>query len=371
MFDVYNPEFAYFIGNFMADGSFYITKRKNSQEYRFEFVDGSPYESELKYSFMHIKLIQHFLKDLLRKQIGNIRQRGNRFVLSFRNKELADFFINHLKLSPGDKSRIIDIPHIYRNSKYEKDFWVGYLDGDGSIARKSNKVSIESMSPKIIDSFSYYLTRKGIFFSKYSSRRGSDFSYVIVIRSVSFKDFANKIGFRHPLKSRLLKKKITKPSFFVNNSLKQSFPINTVIDYTKIFDSSVFVVCGSKLVEKNVPKMKNKNVKFIALFFNKTNKLSLLKKINQYRFKKSKGSINSVRLPLLWSEELLKIAKFVRIRNSGISFSKRYTESFNEDYNLILQSVERLFDIKPKYTCKNEPLFCSGVLADFFKYILN
>lgn len=35
-----NSDFAYLIGNFLADGSFY----KDKNGYRFEFTDGSPYK---------------------------------------------------------------------------------------------------------------------------------------------------------------------------------------------------------------------------------------------------------------------------------------------------------------------------------------
>ena len=94
-----------------------------------------------------------------------------------------------------------------------------------------------------------------------------------------------------------------------------------------------------------------------------------MKKINKYRFKKSKGSTNSVKLPLILTEEILRMAKFARIRAGGISFSKRYIESFGENYSRILNLFKITFDINPKFTCKNEPIFCSGVLKDFFSHL--
>lgn len=42
MKSIFNHNFAYLIGNFMADGSFYHSGGGS----RFEFVDGSPYEEE-------------------------------------------------------------------------------------------------------------------------------------------------------------------------------------------------------------------------------------------------------------------------------------------------------------------------------------
>ncbi|PIU76086.1 hypothetical protein COS75_00925 [Candidatus Pacearchaeota archaeon CG06_land_8_20_14_3_00_35_12] len=369
MKNINNSNFAYLIGNFMADGSFYKTERG----YRFEFVDGSPYDKELRYSLNHILTIKRILENFLGKKLRGIRKRGNRFVLSFREKNLAELFIKYLKLQPGDKSRIIDIPTIYKNSVYEKDFWVGYLDGDGSIARKSRRIAVESMSKGIIESFANYLIKNKILFSKYESKRGKEVSYIILIRSVSFRDFAKKIGFIHPLKARLLDQKLKDKDFFVKNNIKIR---GGIIEYNKIFNDTIFVENGRELLVKYGDKKYHRsNVKFneIILLMRKrgikTEKI--LKELNKYRFKKSKGSKNSVRLPLFFDKDMLKIGKFVRIRDGGISFSKNYINSFNENFSEILRIVENVFDIKPIYTCKNEPIFCSGVLKDFFNTIIN
>ena len=83
MKNINNSNFAYLIGNFMADGSFYKTERG----YRFEFVDGSPYDKELRYSLNHILTIKRILENFLGKKLRGIRKRGNRFVLSFREKK--------------------------------------------------------------------------------------------------------------------------------------------------------------------------------------------------------------------------------------------------------------------------------------------
>lgn len=372
MIKINSNDFAYFLGNFMADGSFYKTKRKNNIGYRFEFVDGSPYNKELKYSLEHIIKIKKLVETFIEKKLGSIRKRGNRFVLSFRSKSLTELFLKNLKLSAGDKSRIVDIPTIYKNTKYEKYFWIGYLDGDGSISRKNKKISLESMSHKLIDSFSEYLNKNNIFHSKYKSKRGKDFSYVIVIRSISFKDFAKKIGFFHPLKNKLLQEKLHLREFFVNNSLEiNRFITNGLIDYTKFFDNSIFIVQGNEIITN---KQNTKNISFnkiVSVLESKgKSKEEILTELSKYRLKKSKGSTNSVKLPLIANKDLSRIAKYIRIRSGGISFSKRYINSFNDNFDYVIKTTERLFDIKPKYTSKNEPIFCSGVLADFFAKIL-
>ena len=294
------------------------------------------------------------------------------FVLSFRDKTLSKLFLDKFKFLPGDKSKIIDIPSLYKNSKYEKDFWVGFLDGDGSIARNSRRIAIESMSEHIIESFANYLNKNYIFFSKYRSKRGSFYSFVILIKSVSFRDFANKIGFRHPLKSKLLNEKLKDKDFFIKNKIKLH---SGIIDYTKIFDDTIFVENGRELLIKYGDKnYQRPNVKFnkIVSLMNKkgVDKLDILRQVNNYRFKKSKGSRHSIRLPLFFEDKLLKISRFVRIRQGGISFSRIYVNSFNENFEEILKITSDIFDIKPTYTGKNEPIFCSGVIKDLFDNII-
>lgn len=368
MKSIFNHDFAYLLGNFMADGSLYFT----GKGYRFEFVDGSPYGDELKYSLQHLRKIKKILEGFLNKKLPKIIRKNKKFILKFRDKTLANLFMTELEISPGKKHRIIDIPKIYKNSKYEKYFWIGYLDGDGSIARKSRKVSVESMSEKIIESFANYLKQKGILFSKYKSKRKDDYSYVIIIRSVSFRDFTNEIGFKHPLKSKLLSQKLKDKDFFVQNEINVK---KGVIDYTKIFDDSVFIENGrSVFLKYGETKYHRSNVRFrevvLLLKKNKLTNKEILDEITKYRFKKSKGSTNSIKLPLSINKDILKLAKFVRIRDGGISFSKKYVESFNENFDEILKLTENTFDIKPKFTCKNEPIFCSGVISDFFNKII-
>lgn len=371
MKSVFNHDFAYLIGNFMADGSFYISGKAP----RFEFVDGSTYKNELIFSLKHIQKIRKILELFLDTKLPKIIKRGNKFILRFRSKELVKLFVEKFGFSPGKKYKTIDIPTIYLNSDYEKDFWIGFLDGDGSIARKSRKLSLESMSSLIIESFSAYLNKKNILFSKYTSKRGNGQSHVIVIRSVSFRDFAKQIGFRHPLKSKLLYDKLKDKDFYVKNEV---YGLNNgdAINYIDFFDKTIFLEEGRKLLLKyGCNKYSRDNIKLndIILFLKgkELDDKKICGEIVGFRFKKSKGSVNSVMLPLNFDMDIFKMAKFVRVRNGGISFSRRYIESYNENFESIVKMTSKVFDILPKYTCKDEPIFCSGVLSDFFNKIIN
>ena len=370
MKSIMNKEFAYLVGNFVADGSLYSSGNSS----RFEFVDGSPYENELKYCLQHMKNIKNILENFLNKKLPPIIKKGNKYIIKFRNLELEKVFRDKLGFSLGKKHLSVDIPKVYRNSLYEKDFWIGYLDGDGSIARKSRKISAESVSKKIIDSFANYLKKKEILFSKYESKRPENNSYVIIIRSVSFRDFAREISFNHPLKSKLVNGKLKDRDFHVHNEVLPNID-GELVDYTTFFDDSVYVENGKDLLIKyRCEKCPRQNVKFNHLFSFLLNKglpkEQILKEVSEFRFKKSKGSMNSVKLPMYFNEDISKLSKYVRIRNGNITFSRRYISSFNDSPEEIIKLTEKIFDISPKFTCRNELLFCSGVLSDFFNNLI-
>ena len=85
----------------------------------------------------------------------------------------------------------------------------------------------------------------------------------------------------------------------------------------------------------------------------------------------SKGSTNSTIIPLYFTQEIIDIAKLIRLRKGGITISRRYTKFFNVNPNFIINKIISIFDILPSYTSKNEPIFCSGVLEIFFSKIIN
>jgi len=368
---ILNSDLAYVLGNFMADGSFY----KSDKNYRFEFVDGTPYKEELKYSFYHISKIKNILEIFLNRKLPNIRKKGNLFNLKFRDENLARFFIEELKIYPGKKYLTVDILPQYKNTLLEVYFWKGFLDGDGSISRKYRRIAVESMSKSIIDSFAQFLIKNNIYFSKYSSKRENGFSYVVLIKTVSFRDFANKIGFDHPLKSKLMKEKLKEKDFWVTNYFNLELFKGRKVNYPLIFNDTVFIEDGIKIARYYGWRKFNqgKNFRLSALLNimlkNNLTSTEILTILSKYRFKKSIGSTNSVSLPFLVTDDLIRISKFVRVRSGGITYSKKYIESLGYNFEDILKTSKEIFGIKPKWTCKKEPLFCSGVISDFFNYL--
>jgi DNA-binding transcriptional MerR regulator len=142
-----------------------------------------------------------------------------------------------------------------------------------------------------------------------------------------------------------------------------------------MFSKSIFLENGKELLKRyNQKNYKRNNIPLYKIIIVLKDlglpKKEILKVINSYKFKKSKGSTNSVKLPLTLDDRIIRLANFVRIRNGGITFSKSYINSFNENFDDIISTTKNIFQIEPTYTCKKEPIFCSGVLSEFFNYII-
>lgn len=97
------PDFAYLIGAFAGDGSFY----DDGYGTRFEFVDGSSVPEELHYSQQYIEHI-----GAICSQYGvnpHIKKKGNKYVLQFRSKELDKKF-RELGFRPGPRHSRLTSP---------------------------------------------------------------------------------------------------------------------------------------------------------------------------------------------------------------------------------------------------------------------
>ncbi len=370
-----SPKFAYFYGYFVADGSYYKDLRGN----RFEFSDGTSVKEELKYSFGFMNNIKTIIEDILQKNLFTIRKRENKYILNFRSKYLDKVFRNYFYIKPGAKSFSIKIPNFYINTSLEKYFWLGVMDGDGMVARKSRKISLETGSVKLIEAFKNFLYRNNITFKESGRTMRQNKFYRITIKTNFFRNYCSKLGFLHPRKRLWLSEHLKTNDFYKNNIIKTEDYIltNNIIDYGKIFNSSrIMIVNGKELLKEYGLKHRGrKNRKFIEILqkFNSKNisKTELFKSLFSYRWKMSKGSTTSIKVPLYFNQDVLDVARFIRLRDGSVTLSRNYIKSFNLNPDKIIRMFEQLFDIKPKYTCRGEPIFCSGVLKIFFSKIIN
>ncbi len=260
----------------------------------------------------------------------------------------------------------------------EKFFWLGFLDGDGCVPRNGRKIALESASKDLICSFRLFLKTNNIP-SKYYERKIEDRTYYGArISSAFFKKYSNLLGFLHPRKKKWLTEKL-KADFYVStkSNIKRFLTENNYLDYVKIFDSrKVYLVNSKELIEQQGIKCDHRNNRTLkevldALKPREFKKEEILEVLSKFRWKMGKGTNTAVRLPKKINYKLKIAIKFVRIRAGGIGLSKRYIVAFNESPDKIRQLCEELFDINPKRTCKNEPIFCSSVLNLLFSKIIS
>ena len=370
-----NPKFVYFMGCFAADGSFYKDSLKTT---RFELADGTSVADELFHSEKFLNGIKLNLEELLEIKLPNLRKKENQFRLVFRSKKLQNIFEKYFNLKPGKKGFSIDIPKYYKRTKLEKYFWLGVMDGDGMVARNSRKIVLESGSENLINSFKEFLQRKKIIFKSGKKKLNNNDFFRITITSNHFKDYCKNLGFFHPRKRLWTLSHLNLDDFYVRNKveIKKNYLNKNSINYEKMLDpAKIMIVDGKSLLKKY--KLKNagrKNRRFgeILKKFENTNftKSELFRMLSKHRWKMGKGSMNSIKLPLFFNGDLLKIAKLIRLAEGSVRLSRRHIESYNLDFNQIIKEFEKMFDIKAKYTSKKEPIFCSGVLRLFFAKII-
>ncbi|MFH0870762.1 MAG: LAGLIDADG family homing endonuclease [archaeon] len=364
---VFSNRFAYLLGYFAADGSFYNDGRNT----RFEFSDGTSVAVELHYSEEFLSRIKKMFEDILDVELPVLRKRGNQFKLYFRNKNLEQIFLD-IGFVPGNKTKSITIPSFYKNTCFEADFWRGVMDGDGMVARDSRKISLESMSKYLIDDFKEFLSRNRVHFLYKERLLNSSLVYQVFIKSAHFKSFSELIMFFHPRK-RLWMQEHLKGNFYLQNKFCfDGFLLkDNLIDYLEIFrNKEIFVVgcaglLGLKRQRKNV-KLSEVEERLIKKGLKKEEILKLLKKC---RWKAGKGTLKNIRLPLCFTQDIEKISQFVRLKRNGIRYSRKYMESYNETPKEIVAVTERLFDIKPISNLKKEIVVNNKVLEILFERI--
>jgi hypothetical protein len=355
-------DLSYLLGVFAGDGSLYYSGGSP----RVEFCDGSSVENEIKYSEEFL----HNIVTIIRQNFDiapKIFRKGNQFIIKFRNKAFCEWLMN-FGFRPGEKCRSADIPLKIRGSKYERNFWIGVMDTDGMIGRKTKNVTLWSASRKLCESFSKFLNTQSVVNSICGHEMRGTVYYCVKIKSAFVRDFSEKIGFHHPRKTLWLKRHIQKSFYVKNNELIGKFLLNDrkTIDYRKIFPRNIYIVGGARILNKNSEKNSNFQDTFDALVKKGMSRNSVCRIFDNFRWKASKGSTTSIKLPLFVSTELKDITNFIRIRSGGITISKQYIKSWNREPDEIIGTIESLFDIKPKHTCKGELIYDSTVLKEFF-----
>lgn len=358
-------ELTYLLGAFVADGSLY----RSGHGLRIEFSDGTFIKSELNFSKKFISKLRSLVKKYFGSEV-QIFRKNNKYILKFRNKKFSDW-VQSFGFFPGSKSASVNIPSQLKGTSLEKSFWLGVMDCDGMIGRTTKNITLWSSSRSLCRSFCEFLNKEiPVGVSKRKLRHKVYF--YVKIRSPFVKVYSDIIGFSHPRKLLWLKNHL-KNEFYVSNTVAlEEFIIGSnVIDHSRIFDGNVFIVQGSEILKEGIAP---KNIRFKKLFETLLDKglskQQIYKLLEEYRWKMSKGSTTSIKLPLTVTDELKEIAKFIRLREGGIRVSKNYIKSWGKDPVKIIKNICEIFDIKPHFTSKGEILFDSGVLNEFFSKVV-
>lgn len=356
----------------MADGCFYLNAKKYP---RFEFYDGTSIKAELKYSLKHLKNIEKILKSFIQIK-STIRLRENRYILTFTSYKLANILKKKFSIKPGKKAALVDIPKIYKNKKLEKYFWRGFMDCDGMVARNNKKIALEVKSKNLIKSFKEFLKSKGIKYKEHIRIINNNAYYRINILSIFINAYKREIGFKHPRKNMWLLKHLKKDFCKINKIDFNTLYSHGIINYKKAFlNTNTYLIEGIKLLKCYKIKHNTTNVKFDTIYQNLRNKGLKDRKINEllskFKWKMGKGSKYGISVPYIFNKELTEIAKVIRLRPYCISVSRNYASAMNMDPELILKKINTLFNTKPTFTTKGEPLYCNGALELFFNKAIN
>ncbi len=371
--NIFNPEFAYFMGTFAGNGSFYFSGRST----RFELCDGIAVEEDLKFSKEFLISVKRILEEKLKGQIKEPKRKGNQYILKFRSKKLSEVMQKEFSIFPGHKTYTIDIPKIYLNHPLiEKEFWLGVMDTDGMVARNSRKISLWSASNNLINSFKKFLSKNNLIFSEKERFMNGKKYFGVEVKSPFFKKYTEILGFKHPRKNLWLKRHLKNRSY-----LNYDLVINNFItkegnfDFEKIFNTSnIYIIEGKELLKNyGIKRRGNMNVPFLVLLKSLKPKIGMedfYKIVSRHKWKMSKGSTEYVKLPIKPNKNFLRYAKFVRLTSGGIRLSRNYIKAFNENVDEVTEFFIQTFDIHPKFTSKGEILFCSGVLNKLFSKVL-
>lgn len=250
---------------------------------------------------------------------GSVRKhkRINMYGLQFTNKWFVRYFTFISGLPSGKKENLTVPPFIKKYKEYEKYFWRGLLDTDGSINFKPNSVNISSCCKMFMLEFTNFLRINNIGYRTYKLENKKGIWYQVQILAPEIGKFSELVGSSHPRKQKTLSKILKQRSFTIG-----CFGLN-------------------------------KNLLTKEGFFDH----KLIKSIERKKIK----------LPKRPTKDLLYIARFVRPKAYAIRLYRKDKEVIlnNKQLNYLASRVERFFNIKRKTEKKNF-IFYSYTLSKFF-----
>jgi len=196
-----NEDLAYLIGLIITDG--HIVYEDTPGRYKVLIYSSYPEEKELIIALIQ-KLFKYSPGVSIRKNIGFSKKPNYEVRIS--SKNVAEFFINKIKIPSGAKSKIVRVPPylFVMDKKIISSFVRGIIDGDGSIAK--SHVKIASGSIKFLEDFKRLLNRININSGNITSEKNSG-TFILYLSS---KDNLSRLyhllydshGYSYPRKKR-------------------------------------------------------------------------------------------------------------------------------------------------------------------------
>jgi len=197
------PKMAYFVGVAAGDGGF-------NGEKVWTLVDGGK-KHQLKHSKKFLESISSLIEDRFKVNTG-IRKRKNRYELYVSNKWFCRFLQNYYNLPSSYKKGKLSRPEIFNNESQISAYWRGVFDADGAVAKNSNRITLSSATRSFLEQCRNDFDRWGI--SVHEIRQPG--SYLLRLRPEAVPKFADKVGFSHPRKKKLLLEKLERGSRHYN-----------------------------------------------------------------------------------------------------------------------------------------------------------
>lgn len=312
-----DPKIIYFGGCVFGDGNIHYEASIN-------IADGHPDQDKLIYSKYFLEKLKHNLYKIfnLKSSVGKVKDK-NLFLLQITNKWFVRFFKYLFEIDSGKKIKIRLPSILSKRLDLQKFFWRGIFDTDGRASEINQAVTVSSKSKLFLSYFTNYLNKFNINHKLSKERNKLGIWYVIYINSSELKKFCENIGSSHPRKQKLL-----------YNSLKNGAK------------ETIF-----KGINKN--SLLNGNFNFNLL------------KLNSY---KQRNKI--VNLPKKANFTLLKLARFIRPKNSNVLFIRRRDDKFiltNKQMTNLTKKFEKTFMIKRRFeNSRRIPHFYNSLLSRFF-----
>jgi DNA-binding XRE family transcriptional regulator len=398
--EIFNPKMIYFVGCSFGDAGLH-------KELHYKISDGHTNPRKLKYAVKFLKKIHNIVQSFFIQDIPNkFRKIENRYEFIISSKWLCRF-LNFVYGMPFSPKKILQIPKIieFENPNIRENlyrmFLRGVFDTDGGINENNKSLIIKSASLNFIKEIKECLIKLNIQTSQIKEEKyRNSIVFSIWIYAHDIKNFAQKIGFSHPLKQQYLIKHLKSgcgDKTFIK--MKENSLIHGYFNLGRISELSVYNIghlimklrkthnlsqeeLASKIeiYRRTLGKYENnetgttfKTLLKISNYF-KISKINLYSMLLKENIKFGIKGGKPIALPIKYSESIVNLARYLVPAKDRVTVRKRYPGhilTFEEKIKL-KDEVSNTFCTKISQSTKNDLVILnialSRFLSEFFVY---